>query len=1036
MKMLIVHLSDLHFKEEINSISQKKEQIIKAFQNEIMDIKYVFIVITGDIAFSGKEAEYKQAKQFLDNMIDKIIAIYNNIKIQFVIIPGNHDCDFSIKPEIRKTIIDKILKEEYVNEEFINQCCEVQSNYFSFTNLFEYEGDAIYSDKLIKIIKYILEDYSIIFTCYNTSWTSMLNEEPGKLYFPIKRYKDHFKIDSDLNISILHHNLNWFKPENRRIFSNHIEKTSAIVLTGHEHVSSKSSKSNLDDTITEYIEGAVLQDHQNIKNSGFNVIKFDIKKVTQKIYNFMWKDNIYLDINQNKPWISYKPFVCASKKTFQVNDKFESTLEDPGASFTHPHKSDLKLSDFYVFPSLRNTKAYKEQEDEYFNDVEEANTLCGIDKKENTVLLLGSEKSGKTSLCKILFKEYYNRKYVPVLINGCKINKSSIADFNKIIFRCYKEQYSEKTLENFKQLENKKKVIMIDDFDKVRLNTKYRSKLIVNLNTYYPNIIITVNDLFPIEEITYHEKQNVDVFRSYKEYQILEFGHLLRDKLINKWNTLGLFNTISEDELLRKNTHAKRVIDTIIGSNYIPSYPIFLLIILQAIEVGNPQNLKSSSYGYYYDYLITRAFIKIKKTPDEIDAYANYIAELAKYIFDKKCYEITEDELHDFHEYYCEYYNLRIDFNEYLKNLLSTSILEESNRIYRFKYNYLYYFFVAKYLSNNINENKIREQIKVMSKRLYISEFANIILFLTYHSKDPFIITNILENAKKIFSELNPVRLEKDISVINNLTHEMPKLVLENIDVKDSREEILRKRDELEYSEKNESKIIENEDYDLEKDADKDLNELDVIPKLNLSFKTIEILGQILKNYYGSLAGETKITLGEEAYFIGLRSLKSFFDILEKNIESVVDDITTIINKEKIDEREKIEKLSRKFVFMLCWFVTYSFIKKISESVGSEKLKETFKKILGRNDTISVNLIDISIKLDFYKTFPYSDIKKLKIKLSGNNLSYTILKAFVIDYLYMFPTSHEVKQRICNTLGISIERQRAIDLKSTQKKVK
>ncbi|MHB9015665.1 MAG: hypothetical protein B7X80_00845 [Sulfurovum sp. 17-42-90] len=67
---------------------------------------------------------------------------------------------------------------------------------------------------------------------------------------------------------------------------------------------------------------------------------------------------------------------------------------------------------------------------------------------------------------------------------------------------------------------------------------------------------------------------------------------------------------------------------------------------------------------------------------------------------------------------------------------------------------------------------QIKEQIDKLIKRLYVSEFANIIIFLIHHSKTRAenIIDKILNEAKEIFNEISPATLSKDeLSKINEL---------------------------------------------------------------------------------------------------------------------------------------------------------------------------------------------------------------------------------------------------------------------------
>jgi hypothetical protein len=225
---------------------------------------------------------------------------------------------------------------------------------------------------------------------------------------------------------------------------------------------------------------------------------------------------------------------------------------------------------------------------------------------------------------------------------------------------------------------------------------------------------------------------------------------------------------------------------------------------------------------------------------------------------------------------------------------------------------------------------------------------------------------------------------------------------------------------------------LEQEDASL--DIKQEVPELDIAAKLNLTFKMLEILGQILKNYHSSLKGPLKLSIGEEAYLLGLRSLQPFFGILETHNQIIVNNIRTIIEKKKLINELRIEEVARKFLFSLSVMVSTGFVTQIADSVGSEHLSKTFKEILKRHDITSVHLVDVSIKLDFYHVFPLDEVKELKKKLENNLLALTILKEMVIDYLYMFPTSVKVKQRICAILEIPMQEQRLIDATSSQKK--
>ncbi len=315
----------------------------------------------------------------------------------------------------------------------------------------------------------------------------------------------------------------------------------------------------------------------------------------------------------------------------------------------------------------------------------------------------------------------------------------------------------------------------------------------------------------------------------------------------------------------------------------------------------------------------------------------------------------------------------------------------------------------------------------MLCSKLYREEYANIVLFLTHHSKDLFIISQLLQNAKIIFKECSPLKLEGDIEGVNKLISELPKVILRDVDVKKNREEVLKRQDEMEQLSNKNSKEKEQEDTG-------EVSELDIPRKLNLAFKTIEIIGQVLKNYYGSLKGAAKYDIAEEAYMVTLRSLKCFFEALEKNTENMINDVKAIIEKRGIVAKDKIEEVARNIVFYLIEIITFAFIKKTGGAIGSEKIRETISEIVERNAFNSVYLIDMSIKLDFYRGFPYEDIERLKNRFKSTPLPQFLLRRLVLYYLYMFPTGYKEKQKICNILGISMGNQRKIDEISTQRK--
>ena len=1033
MKILFIQLSDIHFTETDNSLLAKEQQLISAISNSCKDSDTVFFMVTGDLANTGSQAEFAIANSFIKR-IQAAVEEYAGKKINILLLPGNHDC---VLPEQDNKAREGLIKlihgtgEESVDQSVIDILAEAQENYFEFAANIVATENQIHASKLLNIYKYELHGKSILIYCYNTAYISQRHEAPGKMIIPLTTFDEGlFKEKADLFITCFHHPLHWLKPENRREFKFHIEKTSDFYFTGHEHEHTKSLISDLENNIVYHVEGDVLQDNSDAKLSGFNLVTFDLTANNFQINNYKWFGEKYNNESLDT-WTSYERGILKIKNTYELKKEFKIELNDAGANFSHPRVA-IKLSDIFIFPRLEVIDYSGSSEKEVTVTTIDSETLIKSLGKDIRILLSGAENIGKSSLLKITFAQLHTKGFIPVLIAGHRIKTTTIADFNKIALEHFFKQYSTTDKEDFLQLDRAKLVIIIDDFDKVNINAKYKGRLLSNLIKDFPNIVISGNELMSIEDIVTDESVNEDLFSSFGVYEIREFSHVLKSKLINRWITLGVEETITDDDRINKLHQAELIIRTVTGKNLVPNYPIFLLIILQAIELGNPADLTASTFGHYYQFLISKAFGNSLKSQDEITSYNNYLSELSFHLFKNKIRSIDYEELKTFDAEYRKNFTITPNLDAILANLCKANIMEVYDDMYGFKYLYIYYFFVSKHLADNIDTDETKTTISALCKRIYKTEFANVLLFLTHHSKDKFLLTEILTNARELFNELAPCKLQDDTQAINKLADKLQQLVFEQRSIEENREAVNAKKDE---EEKQEVKEIEKELSQVA-DINEDISNLDIMSQLNSAFKTIEVLGQILKNNYGKMTNPVIIDLVEETYLIGLRTLNVFFSVIEGNTDFFVNQIINLIDEKHIHDKDKIEAVSKRILFGICNQISYNFIKKVSDSLGTQNLENSYEQVLAKHNFNSVKLIDFSIKLDHFKSFPNSEMRLLKDDFGKYPLPLQIMKRMVINHLYLFPTSVENKQRILSFLDIPMSVQRRIDATSTQKKNK
>lgn len=1017
MNMLILQLSDMHFRETSNVLSGRAVALSKAIQSITEDSQFCLIAVTGDIAFSGQKSEYCVAQAFFKELREKIAASNEKIIIEEVYIPGNHDCDFSSPATIRNMVLKNILQDKTTfnsnNIELIDACLTVQKNFFSF--LIEQEkssAEFVGNAALYYTKSYNHFDRHIRVNCFNTAWMSTLHERQGELlastWLEINNSEN-----ADLVVTLFHHPYNWLEANNGKTFRSLVEKSSDIVMSGHEHVSEYYNKNTIDGAVNEYFEGAVLQGAKD-EGSGFNIISINLHENEYKVLTYTWDGHQY-SVNRTSEYQPLKRNKELRVQVFENTARFQEWLVDAGAAFTHPEKGTLTLQDIFVYPTLIN-RSYVTKSTTNENAIASEHVLEHILQQEQ-ILILGSERSGKTTLSKALYLEFLHKQMPAVLIQGELIKSHDKKSFMKLVEKAFQEQY-DVNFEQYQQLDKHSRILIIDDLHKCKINQKGLHILLDSIMSSFGKIVCFADDLFEIERITQNSTE-ADSLLSYKQYEIKQFGYLLRGKLIRRWFELGREYLDSNTAIVRKIAQAENLVNTLIGKNLLPSFPIFILSILQSYEATTNHNTALGSYGYHYEALITANLSQAKSRSRMIslDMLYTYLSKVAYYMFSENMQTIDANALDDMMQNYRKEHKLRFNNNEMLEILESARMIsKQSEGVYEFRYKYVYYYFVAKYIEDNLHtkqyQDELRDKIRVMVDRIHVEDYSNIILFLVYLTKDEETILYILSKAKGLYSEYKPCDLALDVEFINNISTLHVPLHLLNGQPQDNRERYQRELDNHEPTEANTS---ENDGRDIEDET------ISRVLKINVAFKTLQIMGQILRNFPGALHGNIKFQITSESYLLSLRTLQGLLSIIKEDLQNIREILSEFIkNNTQVKGPDELATRVDELIFWLCQLISYGFIKRVSQAVGSEYLEETYKEVYASSSDASFSLIDMSIKLDHFQGFPDDQILKIYRQLGKNNFSVNILRRMVRDHLYLFPVDYKKRHGICQKLDIKI----------------
>ena len=1026
MKIMLLHLSDIHIKSSEDVITQRATQIVDAVKNIDYSIDICAVVVTGDVAFSGSDEEYLVAWEFLEN-IKKLLsenlsgACRNDSgSVSLIVVPGNHDCDFTVSGETREVLVRSILLDNSKASAFdiVQNCIEVQTPFFGFLDVIEpFERTPAVDDRDVRLCyEYTLtfDKECIKFVCINTAWLSQRHETQGQLFFPseaVPRRKD----GPDLVVTAFHHPYNWMESNAARSFRDNIESMSDLILTGHEHVASMRTQEGSLGHNNVCVEGGVLQDSSDPAVSSFNIFIFDTSIRKQKFGYFRWgrdgyqlaEGSVFGDEGNGLAWSDYRINDLRTSSQLKLSQNMRNYLDDPGISLHHPDRGLLNLRDVFLYPDLREIRTRGER----FGKRVHGDDVSELAHPGSKLLITGDTQSGKTCLAKMLFCDLLNKGIVPVFLDSDKRPPAGDSVFGFIEER-FSEQYSPEMLNIYRQLNKSARAIIVDDYDKLPLKSAQKRDLLNRLSLSVDCLIVFSHDIASdLEELT-NPATLPEGEGEISHYRIQPFGYAGRNRLAERWMLLGEGADPSEMSFVRNLARKNETLNTLVGKNYVPSYPVYVLSVLQALEEAKPIDIGASTHGYFYELFIKATLARGRSSVD-FDIIASYLAYLAYHLQMRRVIVVSDSELRSIHEGYEEQYDIERSYNSLKLQLVDQNILVAVNDGFRFKYSYLYNYFVASYLRDHITEKHIRDIVIDLSGAMHIESNANILLFLAHLCKDPVVIEALVTASHAVYSDYLPAELQNDVSFLNDLETMLPEVVYDGADPKVVREALL---DELDRNDPPEVGLTDQDTIEDEEEIDTDDPTVQYIAAL----RHLEILGQVVKNFPGSLEGRVKLDITRECYHLGLRSLSFVFEMIRASQSDILQHISEEVRK-RHPEYTALEASNRakESLTGLAHMLSYSMVQRVAKSVGSRELSNTYRRLLGESRSPASKLIYAALELDNNSEFPAMSIRASATEFEEAPLPLSVLRHLVVTHFHLFPVDFKTKQSICDAVGIN-----------------
>ena len=685
-------------------------------------------------------------------------------------------------------------------------------------------------------------------------------------------------------------------------------------------------------------------------------------------------------------------------RQLKIREEFEAFLKDAEMlTKAHPQKETVSLDDILIYPELDNYEKVISSSKELLKNL--------LDYPR--IAIVGEDQSGKTTLCKMIFKELRRKNFVPVYISDGE--NSYAGKMENKISQSFHKQYEEVDIN---KIDKERIVPILDDFHLAKNKEKHIKDLSI-----YARCVIVVDDIFSLNI------ENKKLIESFDYFKIRELKPSLRNELIKKW--VGLqdkeFTGIEVFQKIDKNTE---LINSTLGKTIdrrgiMPAYPFFILSAMVTYETFSiPLDQEITSQGYCYQAFIYFYLRKQGAKSDEIDTYINFLTELAFYIYKGKKYSLSPHDFESFVKSYLDKYNLPIKKELLFKNLKLIFSADSFNN-YSFQYLYLYYFFVAKYLADHFENEGVKEKIEKIIENLHVDENAYIAIFIIHHSKNSQILKEIKNNALCLFDKYKPATLTKnEVNFFDEQANIIVKAVLPSVTNSPASERTkrLKTEDKLEQSQKN----IEQKEEAINKSLGKDLRS---------SIRTVEVMGHIIKNRAGSLEKTELEEMFKEAMNIHLRILSSFFEIIknkneQKALVNFIVERLKKINKESKRELsdEKLKKEARIIFWNLNFFIVYGLINKIIYSLGSDKLTNVVEKICNEADSPASFTVKHGILMWYNKNLQIDEIcKKVKEK-DFSEVAVRTIKFIIINYSSLHNINYKNRQQLESKLKIKIKK--------------
>ena len=739
MKILILHLSDIHFEKNSDISNENINAIVNAIKTT-SDFASVIIIVSGDIAFSGKVSQYNIAYRFFKSLRDKIRRKFDIGQIEFCIVPGNHDVNHDMNELSRKeleNIFNCNKQDEYLDAE--KQKMRAFYNHANGLYCFTDRKSLVYTKEIV------ISGTTICVNLINTGVYSLkIEEDQGFHYLP------NYEIDklckeskSDYIFTVMHHPHHWYNGLMKKNLENCIYEKSDLIFVGHEHYSS-TMEIGYNNSQVKIYSGGELSNKGDWKNSEFYAGILDLQTREYNIYKYKWNDTskIYVRKSNEKTVLGRNR---SNKYNLQPNKEYmDDLLQDK------KYMISGKFSDYYVFPRLEEEVVGEKRLGRELTELNEAIEEIRNNKR---VIITGRNDSGKTLLLKTLFCSC-REEYLTLFVRSYDVH--SYENTIRTVFgECYSTE--DVSFEKFRQAPLTDKVLILDDAD--ILEEEQLENFLTKAEKEFGIIVYSCNSIVEFDIKERIKKGALE--EKYVKYRIQAFYSDKREKLVS--NIVNIM--VNQDEQTKENIIQLLCEALAKQKNLFRMDPDFIVQFTKYYCNNIGETIKND--GEIFSKVFEANIVSLLKPYAKkmsVDKILIIMDKIAYSMHCNKKYPMDQKEICEIINNYNEDFGSEVDYVDFMDMLTKANILARDNTRYYFvEKNYLAYFVAREMKRKCLEEQDYVEFNKALDYACYGIN-ADILLFVTYITDNLNIIRALMEKAEEYICDweefsLSPIKI-------------------------------------------------------------------------------------------------------------------------------------------------------------------------------------------------------------------------------------------------------------------------------------